>query len=216
MVEVRTRDLDRQHLGTVQLIGRHIRLRCLRMLAGRLGRPCDAANDPLRIGSVGTAQLFDGALHPADRMLGQQLQHPHVLPHPGTCSMPALQTFAKFVERSGKLPPAVDVGVVQSGRPASQRRQVMPRIENLVTVVVAPRMRGHHRLAQHDLDAVDVAFDRHRLKRTVTRHAVIHVVEAGELILVDLDGLTDAGIEPVLRQRGRPTGFLGEALADGL
>lgn len=73
MVQIRTRNLDREHLGTAQLLGRHGRLRGVPMLAGRLRRTRDAANDPLRIGSFGTTELFDGALHAVDRMLHQQL-----------------------------------------------------------------------------------------------------------------------------------------------
>lgn len=92
----------------------------------------------------------------------------------------------------------------------------MQRIEHIVAGVVTAKMGRDHRVAQHDLDMIHIAFDRHGLKRRVARHAVVHVVEPRELILVDLCRLPDAGIEPPLGQRGRPLFLFRKAFADRL
>lgn len=186
------------------------------MPAGGLRQPLHAPDDPLRVGSVRAGQLFDGRLHPRDRMLRQQLEHPHVLPDSRPDSVPLLQTVPKFLERSRQLPVAVHVRVIQRRRSTAQGRQVMPWIENLLSPLVAPRMLGHDRLVEHDLHPLDVALHRHRLKGTMTRDAVGDVVEAGELVLVDLRRLADAGIEPMLGERGCLALLLGEAFTDCL
>ncbi len=77
-------------------------------------------------------------------------------------------------------------------------------------------MDGDDGFVQHNLDAIHIAFDRHRLKRGVARHAVVHVVEPRELILVDLRRLPDAGIKPRPRKRSGSLFFLRKALPNRL
>lgn len=149
-------------------------------------------------------------------MTGQQLQHAHVLTHAGADAVPFLQSPTQLPEDRRQLPVAIHVRVVQRGRTALQRRQIMPRIEDLIAGCMASLVRRHDRVRLHDLDTVDVAFDRHALERAVTRHAVTDVVESGELILIDLRLLTDTGVEPMPWQWRRCCTVLLEANADRL
>ena len=77
----------------------------------------------------------------------------------------------------------------------------MQRIENLVPRLIAALMGGHDLITVDDLNVIDIAFHRHGLEGRRARDAVRCVVEACELILVDFRGLSDAGVEAMLRQR---------------
>ena len=195
---------------------RHARRRCSLLIFGVVSRAFDAADDSLGVGSVLTTQLFDGGLHALQRMLSKQLQNPNVLPHAGTGSMPIFKPLTKFREHRRQRPLPVDVRVIQRRRSASQRDQIMQWIEDLIAVFVTAGMPGHDRVVMHDLHAIDVAFDCHTLKRTVPRHAVTDVVEAGQLILVDLRGFANTRIEPMQWQLGRLDFLLGEPRSDRL
>lgn len=131
-------------------------------------------------------------------MTGQQLQHTHVLTHPGTAAVTFLQPFAEFVEHGRQLPVAVHVRVVQCGRPTLQCDQIVPWIEHLIARGITPLMSGDDCVLMHNLDVIHIALDRHRLERAGTRHAVTHIVEPRELILVDFRFLTHTGIERML------------------
>lgn len=132
-------------------------------------------------------------------MLGQQLQDAHVLANARPRTVPLFQPLAEFPEHGGQLPIAIHVGMIQSGRATLQSGQIMHRVQHIVAGVIAAVMNRDDRFIQHDLDAIHVAFDRHDLKRRLTRHAVVHVVKPRELILVDLRRLPNAGIKPPLR-----------------
>lgn len=106
--------------------------------------------------------------------------------------------------------------MIESRRTTRERGQIMHRVQNIHARVIAAAMDRDHGLIQHDLHAIHIAFDRDRLKRGVPRHAVIDVVEPRELVLVDLRGLSNAGIEAMLGQRSGPTLLLREPLADRL
>ena len=67
--------------------------------------------------------------------------------------------------------------------------------------LVAAFMAGDDGIAGHELDAVDVGFDRDRLEGVATRDAVAVGVERGGLILVDLDGLVNTRVKRLLGQR---------------
>jgi hypothetical protein len=149
-------------------------------------------------------------------MLGQQLQHPHVLPNARARTVPFFQPLTKFAEDLRQLPIAIHVRMIQSRRTPLQCGQIVQRIKHIVTGVITAKMGRDHRIVEYDLDMIDIALDRHRLKRRVTRHAVVHVVEPRELVLIDLRRLPDAGIEPLLGQRGRPLFFFRKAFADRL
>lgn len=173
-----------------------------------------AANDAVGIRTLGAAQLFDRLRHRWDGMLGEQLQHTHELADSTTAAMPILQSRAQFAERCRKCPLAVDVRVIQSGRTSTQRDQIMQRIEDLITRFIAANMCGHDLQVMDDVDPIDVTFHRHGLEGRRARNAVRHVVEACELVLVDFRGLSDAGIEAILRQRSRVPSVVLQRLAD--
>ena len=79
----------------------------------------------------------------------------------------------------------------------------MQRIKHLVTRFVAALMGGHDLILMHDVNAIDIAFDRHSLESDRPWDAVRDLVEACELILVDFCGLPDAGVKAMRRQRSR-------------
>ena len=91
----------------------------------------------------------------------------------------------------------------------------MQRIKNLVTRLIAALMRGHDlELTVDDLNPIDVAFHRDGLEGRRSRDTVRHVVEAGELILIDFRGLSGAGVETMLGQRSRVLPVVLQPLAN--
>ena len=138
---------------------------------------------------------LDGTLDLFDRMLGQQLQDANELPRPGLGAVLAFQVAAQFGEYGRQLPVPIDVGMVERRWPAAECGQVMQRVEDLLAVPIRTDMPGDDLVASHDLDAVDVALDRHGLKGEGTRHAVGIAVETSGLILVHLGRLADARVE---------------------
>lgn len=88
-----------------------------------------------------------------------------------------------------------NVGVVQRRRPALQRVQVMPRVENLLMLAVAAWVRGDHLAVLHDVHTRDVGFDRYRLEGGAARYAVAVGVVADHLVLIGLGQLHHAGVE---------------------
>lgn len=147
-------------------------------------------------------------------MGAEQLQHTHVVANSAAGAVPVLQPRSQFRKDGRKLPIAVDVRVIQRGRAPGERHQVMHRIENLVSDGIAARVRGDDPIVMHDLHAIDVALHRHGLESDVTRDAVRHVVEAGELVLVDFRRLANAGVEAVLRQSAGLLPVVLEPFAD--
>jgi hypothetical protein len=92
----------------------------------------------------------------------------------------------------------------------------MPRIEHLLVLTVATRMRRDHLAALHDLDLLDIGFDRDDLEGGAARHAITVAVVTHHLVLVRLGRLQHAGIEGVGRQRQGLGTLARKALADGL
>lgn len=173
-----------------------------------------AANDSVGIGALGAAQLFDRLRHRTDGVLPQQFQHADELPYSDAGTVPPFQTRSQFVKCRWKFPRAVDVRVVQSGRTSRKCRQIMQWIENLVARFIAALMCGHDPIVMHDVNAIDVAFDRHGLESGRSRNAVADVVEPGKLILIDFRGLSDAGVKAMRRQRSRLLPVVCEALGN--
>jgi hypothetical protein len=132
-------------------------------------------------------------------MVLQQVQNADVVLAPPVGPVLPFQRRPQFAEDGRQLPAPEDVGVVQRRRPALQGAEVMLRVEDLLVLAVAARVRGNDLTAQHDGDAVDVALDRHRPEGRCARHTVAVVVEAGHLVLVDLGRLADAGVERIVR-----------------
>jgi hypothetical protein len=90
------------------------------------------------------------------------------------------------------------------------------RIEHLVARFVAPPVAGNYSPFRYNVHAINVALDRHRFKSPVARHAVSHLVEMDQLVLVDLARLHHARIEGVPRQRRRGRLVLLKHFADHL
>lgn len=208
--------MNRQHLRTRQILRGQLRLRCFRVIPDEGCRAFHATNDAVGIGPCGTAELFDGRLHPLLRMAPQQLQYPGELPSAGPGAMPLLQPVTQFIKDLRQLPAAVDVRMVQCRRSTLERVQIMQRIEHLIAGLITAGMRRHDRVLEYDLDPIDVAFDRHGLKRALPRRAVVHIVKADELVLVDFGRLPHAGIEPMPGERGGPLLLLCESGTDRL
>jgi hypothetical protein len=173
-------------------------------------------NDAIGIGTIRTAKLLNRRLHPRQGMLGQQLQHADELPNARAGSVPEFQPLAQFAEDLRQLPIAVHVGMIQSRRTTPKRGEIVQRIEHIIARVIAATMNCNDGFIEHDLHAIDITLDRHRLKRGLARHAIVHVVEPRELILVDLRRLPNAGIKPMLGQTGGPLFFLRKSFADRL
>ena len=167
------------------------------------GRLTHAANDSVGIGALGAAQLFDRLRHRTDCVLSQQFQHTDKLPYSNAGTVPLFQSRSQFVKHRRKFPIAVDIRVIQSGRTSRKCRQIMQWIENLVARFIAAMMCGHDPIVMHDVNAIDVAFDRHGLEGHRSRDAVADVVEPCELVLIDFRGLPDTGVKAMLRQRSR-------------
>ena len=91
----------------------------------------------------------------------------------------------------------------------------MQRVKNLTPFLIASLMGRHHSSLKDNFHTVNVTFEAHRLKRTLSRHAIIHVLKPGELILVDLYFPADARIKAVSGQPGGVLFVLFESCADG-
>lgn len=133
-------------------------------------------------------------------MLLQQLQNADVLLGPAAGALVLFQGLPQFVEHGWQMPAAKDARVIQRGRPALETIQIVFRNQDLLVPAVRARVRSDHLALQHDVDAVQVSLDRHRLKSGEARHAVAVGVVAHHLVLIDLRRLVQAGIERVVRK----------------
>ena len=186
-------------------------------LPGVTGRPLGhATRNPGGVQLLVAAETFDHVSNSLDRVLGQQLEYADVLPHPWPRAVTLLQTLSQLLERRRQLPTPVDVRVVQRRRTPAQRYQIVQRIEHLVARFVAPPVAGNHPPFRHHLHPIDVALDRHRFKGPAARHAVPHLVEMHQLVLVHFPRLHHARIKGVPGQRQRCLSILLEQLADRL
>ena len=136
-------------------------------------------------------------MHTRQWMRRQQLQHTDKLPYAGPRPVTFFQTLPELQEYGRKLPVAVHIRVIKRGRATLQSRQIVQGIKHLVAGLITAFVCGHDGVLMHDLHTIDVAFHRYRLEGTWSRHAVAHLVETGELILVDFRLLTNAGVEAV-------------------
>ena len=164
------------------------------------GLPPHPLQDRLDVEAELGSVLLDGPPNLLQGMLLQQLQDADVVL--GSPAGPVLpfQGRAQFVEESGQLPAAKDVGMIQRRRPTIQPVQVMQRIEDLLVPAIAARMGSDHFPAQHDVDPLDVDLDRHGLESGRTRHAVAVGLVADHLVFIDLGRLADIGIESLFRE----------------
>lgn len=180
------------------------RRRPIRQIQGRWRRvrrgTANAQQDGFDVEAARATAGLDRTLHQFRRMIVQQLQDAGVVLDPARRPVLPLQRPAQLLEDGGQLPVAKDVGVVQGGRPALERVQVMPRVEDLLVPAVGARVRGDHAAGLDHVEAVDVGLDRDGLEGSRARHAVAVTVVADRLILVRLGRLHDARIEGVVGQ----------------
>jgi hypothetical protein len=175
-----------------------------------------AQQDGLDVVAVATAARLDGPPHLVDGVFLQQVQHTDVVPAAATGAVLTLQGRPQRTEDGRQLPAPEDIGVVQRRRPALQGAEVVLRVEDLLVLTVGARGRGDYPAAGHDVNAVDVALDGHRLEGSCARHAVAVVVEARHLELIDLGRLADARVEGIVGKGQGIVTLTREAGGDGL
>lgn len=180
------------------------RRRTIRQIQGltrRCRRLCaaDTQQQGFHIEASRRAVALDGTLHLVEAMIGQQMQDTYIVLDAAARTVLTLQVAAELLEDRRQLPVPKDVGMVQRCRPALQRVQVMARIEDLLMLAIATRMRGNHLSVLHDIHPFDVSFNRDRREGGVARHTVAVTVVADHLILVGLGRLHHAGIEGIIR-----------------
>lgn len=166
---------------------------------GRL-RAADTHQQGFHVEAGRRAVSLDGTLYLIEAMVGQQMQDANIVLDATPGTVLAFQVAAQLVEDRRQLPVPKDVGMVHGGRPALQRVQVMTRVEHLLVLAIATRVRGDHLAALHDVHTLDVGFDRYRREGGAAWHAVAVAVEADHLILVGLGRLHRAGIEGIIGQ----------------
>lgn len=165
-----------------------------------LGGTTAVSEDGLDIVAGPCVAQRDGTLDTRHGMLGQELQDADVLAGTGRGAVAPLEVAAQLAEHGRQLPVAIDVGMVQRGRLAAQRHQIVQRIQHLHAVGVAARVLSDDLVAGHDGDAFDIALHGHGAESIRPRHAVAVAVETHGLVLVHLGRLRQARIEGALRQ----------------
>ena len=169
------------------------RVRCRRWLAA------DTQQQRFHVEARRRAAGLDDTLHLVEGMVVQQVQDADIVLDAMPGAMLTLQITTQLVEHGRQLPVPKNVGMVQGGRPALQRVQVMSRVEDLLMLAVTTRVCGDHLALLHDVKAFDVGFDRYGLEGGATRHAVAIGVVADHLVLVGLGRLQHARVEGVRR-----------------
>jgi hypothetical protein len=188
LLHVRQRHTHVAHrLGTI----REIQGRCCR----RRLLAADTQQQRFHVEARRAAAGLDRTLHVIEAVVGQQVQDADIMLDATPGAVLTFQVAAQFVEDGRQLPVPQDVGMVQRRRPALQRVQVMPRLENLLMLAIAAGVRGDHLPVLHDVYTFHVGFDGHGLEGGRARYAVAVRVVADHLILVCLGRLHHAGVE---------------------
>jgi hypothetical protein len=193
LLHVRQRHLYRTHRR--RTIGQ-IQRRCHR----HRRRPADTHQQGFHVEAGRRAVALDGTLYFVEAMVRQHMQDANIVLDATPGTVLAFQVATQLVEDRRQLPVAKDVGVVHGGWPALQRVQVMSRVEDLLVLAIATRVRGDHLPALHKVHPFDVGFDRYRPEGGGAWHAVAVRVVADHLVLVSLGRLHHAGIEGIIRQ----------------
>jgi hypothetical protein len=160
--------------------------------------PADTQQQSFHVEACRRAAGLDRTLHIVEAMVGQQVQDADIMLDTTPGTVLTFQVAAQFVEDRRQLPVPKDVGMVHGGRPALQRVQVMTRVEDLLMLAIATRVRGDHLAALHDVHTLDVGFDRYRREGGAAWHAVAIAGVADHLVLVGLGRLHHARVEGII------------------
>lgn len=117
---------------------------CLATGAGTVPDPVDRRKDLVSVDDRLAAALDDGLLDYLYRVLGQQLQDPHVLSGSGGQSLPLLEVGPQLIEARRQLPLGKHEGMIQSRRSATEDGQVMLRLHDPFPAGITARMPGDH------------------------------------------------------------------------
>jgi hypothetical protein len=136
----------------------------------------------------------------------------------GACLRPVLtcQGTPEIAEHRRQLPMLIDICVVQCCRLASQRHEIMKRIEYLRPGRIAAWVAGNDLVTGHDIDVLDITLHRYGCESIGARHAVGIAIEAHRLVLVHFGRLMNAWIKRTRRQRQGRVPLPVETLADSL
>jgi hypothetical protein len=138
---------------------------------------------------------FDRLLDSLDRMLGQQLQDPDVVPRPRSGTMPGLELFAQRGKDRRQFPVAKHRRMIQRRRATTQNRQIMLLLHDQLSSLVTPPMRSHHRALGHHVDLIDIRLDRDLLKCPATGDGIAIGVVADGLVFIDFGLCGDTSVE---------------------
>jgi hypothetical protein len=157
-------------------------------------------NDQIGMQQSFPAALLDCLLDSLDRMLGQQLQDPDVLPRSGSGTIPGLELFAQRSKDRRQFPAAKHRRMIQRRRPPAQNRQIMLFLHDQLAPFVTTPMGSHHRALGRHVDPINISLDRDLLKGPTTRDGIAIGVIADGLIFIDFGLCSDTGIEGAGRQ----------------
>lgn len=175
----------------------------------------DPADHRVGRGMPGGAAGLDRLADARQRVLGEQLQDPGVLPRAGRAAVLRLEVRAERAERGRQRPVAEHRSPVEGPRLGRQGRQVVQRIEHHRVPPLGPDVAGDHLAAIHDDHPVDVPLDRHRAEGQGPGDAVAAGVQGHGLVLVHRHRRVDhAGVErPAGEGRGGGE-VLGQPVGD--
>jgi hypothetical protein len=191
-VQVRWGDLNLTDLG--EFFPRFAR-RCL-----TFGQTLRGLNNQIGMQGGFPAAPLDRLLYSLDRMLGQQLQDPDVVPRPSRGTIPGLELLSQRSKDRRQFPVAKHRRMIQRRRPSAQNRQIMLLLHDQLAPLVTPPMRSHHRALGHHVDPIDIRLDRDLLKGPATGDGIAIGVVADGLVFIDFGLLGDTGIEGTSRQ----------------
>jgi hypothetical protein len=171
---------------------------------GTIPPPMDRGNDVIGVHGRFLAAVGDGLLNHFHRVFGQQLQNPHVLSRAGGWPLPLLEGRPQLVKAGRQFPLGKYEGMIQSRRPATEKRQIVLRLHDPFPAGVTAGVAGDDARATHHLDPIHICFDRHRLEGPASRNTVTVRVEPHRLVFVPCEGRREnaAGGGPKPRRPG--------------
>ena len=183
---------------------------------GMIPEPTDRREEVIRVHRRLRATLNNGLLDQLHRILREQLQNPNILSRAARESFPLLEVGAQLVEAGRQFPLGKHEGMIQSGRPTTQNRQIMLGLHDPFVTGVTAGVTSNDPSAGDYLDPIDIRLDRDRLEGPATRNTVTVRIEPHRLVFVHLPGLGNERIEGPRRQSQGRLFILLEQLPDRL